>query len=653
MKGQVAASAVAIASLAREGFEPAGDLIFAATADEEVGDGFGLAVARARRIPTPCAATTRSTRARGDRVELGGEPFYLCSTAEKMSSPFRLRVRGRSGHASMPGIADNALVKAAPLIERARRVRARAAARARGRGAPARGHRRAPAPRRRGARAARGDRPARGGAGRAAARRRPSSPTMIAASQKRNVIPALCEVTVDCRLLPGPDARPRREEIVRARARRGRLRARVDRGRRAARARRSTRRSGTRSRSFVAEARAGAQAGADLRGRLHRQPLAARGVRHGRVRLLPVRAMDAEVAARLIHSADERMPVDDLELGVQLAALRRATRGAGRNSTRGSLASSPWPRRRSGSAGWRSPNGVLVHGPTAWACASGTPDGELKVAARRKRLRAARVAEPAAARPGAAARGVGAPARRSGGALPEAKLPVRAPARAGRDARQRARSSGRARLAARSARSRRSSSADCSRSRRLRSRCASSELAAYHGAEHVSIGSYEHGEARDEGARALRLASLGPLLATTALGNALAAARAGALRAAPRGSALSSARSPRRPRSSAGWCAIPRPPLARALAKPGPRAPAPPRHRGADGGAARGRRGRARRVPRARAGQWPRRAGPHDAPSARGLRPPGREDARGLLHRRVLQPRARDAARRTAATRAS
>ena len=42
MKGQVAANAVAIATLAREGFEPAGDLIFAATADEEVGDDFGL-----------------------------------------------------------------------------------------------------------------------------------------------------------------------------------------------------------------------------------------------------------------------------------------------------------------------------------------------------------------------------------------------------------------------------------------------------------------------------------------------------------------------------------------------------------------------------------------------------------------------------------
>src|SRR5262249_2254221 len=44
MKGQVAAAAVAIASLAREGFEPDGDLIFAATADEEVGDADGFGV---------------------------------------------------------------------------------------------------------------------------------------------------------------------------------------------------------------------------------------------------------------------------------------------------------------------------------------------------------------------------------------------------------------------------------------------------------------------------------------------------------------------------------------------------------------------------------------------------------------------------------
>jgi acetylornithine deacetylase/succinyl-diaminopimelate desuccinylase-like protein len=31
----------------------------------------------------------------------------------------------------------------------------------------------------------------------------------------------------------------------------------------------------------------------------------------------PMRAMEAQVAARLIHSADERIPVDDLELAVR------------------------------------------------------------------------------------------------------------------------------------------------------------------------------------------------------------------------------------------------------------------------------------------------------------------------------------------------
>ncbi|HYX76199.1 MAG TPA: hypothetical protein VE757_03385, partial [Gaiellaceae bacterium] len=39
-------------------------------------------------------------------------------------------------------------------------------------------------------------------------------------------------------------------------------------------------------------------------------------------------------------------------------------------------------------------NGVLVHGPTAWACAVRTPDGELKVASARKRFRAAEVERP-------------------------------------------------------------------------------------------------------------------------------------------------------------------------------------------------------------------------------------------------------------------
>ena len=109
MKGHVAAAAVAIATLAREGFEPAGDLIFAATADEEVGVDVGLSWL-CEAHPDAVRADYCVNEGGGDRVLVGGRPVYLCATAEKMSAPFRLRVHGRSGHASMPGIADNALV---------------------------------------------------------------------------------------------------------------------------------------------------------------------------------------------------------------------------------------------------------------------------------------------------------------------------------------------------------------------------------------------------------------------------------------------------------------------------------------------------------------------------------------------------------------
>ena len=62
MKGQVAASAVALATLAREGWRGRGDLLFVAAADEEVGDGFGLEWL-VREHPEACAPTIASTRA--------------------------------------------------------------------------------------------------------------------------------------------------------------------------------------------------------------------------------------------------------------------------------------------------------------------------------------------------------------------------------------------------------------------------------------------------------------------------------------------------------------------------------------------------------------------------------------------------------------
>src|SRR5262245_27891267 len=212
MKGQVAASAVAIASLAREGFRPAGDLIFAATADEEHGE------ADEAGLPWLCEQHPDAVRCdyainegAGDRLELGGKVVYLCGTAEKMTSPFVLRVRGRSGHASMPGIAENALVKAAPLIERLGSM--------------------SPAPQlgpetEALLRAVTGSVPAAEDALEVAREVDPLAaevvepllgmtvaPTIIAASSKRNVIPGVCEVVVDCRLLPGQSQEEAEAEV--------------------------------------------------------------------------------------------------------------------------------------------------------------------------------------------------------------------------------------------------------------------------------------------------------------------------------------------------------------------------------------------------------------------------------------------------------
>jgi len=65
-------------------------------ADEEVGDGFG-AQWLCETHPDAVRCDYLINEGSGERLELGGRPFYTCSVAEKMSAPFRLPVRGRSG----------------------------------------------------------------------------------------------------------------------------------------------------------------------------------------------------------------------------------------------------------------------------------------------------------------------------------------------------------------------------------------------------------------------------------------------------------------------------------------------------------------------------------------------------------------------------
>jgi acetylornithine deacetylase/succinyl-diaminopimelate desuccinylase-like protein len=313
MKGQVAASAVAMASLAREGFKPGGDLIFVAAADEEVGVDFGLSWL-CKEHPEAVRAEYSLNEGAGDRVVIGERPFYLASTAEKMSSPFTLRVHGRSGHASMPGIADNALVKAArliqPLAEFTPEPRLEPEVAALFEvvvGKPPEGANQV-------LEVARAVDPL------AAELVEPLlgitfSPTMINASQKRNVIPALCEVTVDCRLLPG-QTQAEAEEVVRGLLGDEDYEIEWVEGY-----------GGTRSpmegplwdaiTSWVADAEPEAKvAPICLAGFTDSHWLrdAFGTVAYG---FFPLRYMDPQVATRLVHSADERARVDDLELGVE------------------------------------------------------------------------------------------------------------------------------------------------------------------------------------------------------------------------------------------------------------------------------------------------------------------------------------------------
>ncbi len=316
MKGEVAASAVAMATLAREGWRGDGDLIFIAAADEEGGTGYGLAWL-VEAHPDACRADYSVNEGAGDRVELGGKTIYLCATAEKMTSPFMLRVHGRTGHASMPGIADNALVKAGVLLTRL------------GEFDPPREL----IPEVEGFMRAVGvqtieDAMALGPL--AAEMLEPLqsmtvSPTIITASAKRNVIPALVEIQVDCRLLPGMTPADGEAAIRRwlepVPMKDGELENIDHHG-------------GTRApfdgplwdavESFVAEEEPGAVAAPICVAGFtdsHWMREAFGTVAYG---FFPSRELDAATGARLIHSADERVPVSDLELGVRW--LRHAAR---------------------------------------------------------------------------------------------------------------------------------------------------------------------------------------------------------------------------------------------------------------------------------------------------------------------------------------
>ncbi len=205
MKSQTAAEVAAALALARGGWRPAaGDLLVIVLVDEEVGGELG-AMWICDTHPDKVRCDYLLNEGAGAPFPYDGERYYGVCVAEKGVFRFRLMTDGIAGHASIPKIGDNALLKMAPLLARmAERqpgfdVTDAARALLEGLGVSPNG--------------------AAGGVEAALERLRERdallallvepllgvtlAPTKISASEKINVIPASAELRVDCRVPPG------------------------------------------------------------------------------------------------------------------------------------------------------------------------------------------------------------------------------------------------------------------------------------------------------------------------------------------------------------------------------------------------------------------------------------------------------------------
>jgi acetylornithine deacetylase/succinyl-diaminopimelate desuccinylase-like protein len=201
MKSQVAAEIAAAASLARSGWRPAhGELLIVAVVDEETGGSLG-AEWITKNHPEKVRCDMLVNEGGGAVFEYNGKRCYGVCCAEKGVFRFKVVTDGVAGHASMPGMGVNSLLKMGPVLDRfaARQPSYRPTeeplAFLRGIGedpedpASAVAHLRAADPR-------------------LAIMFEPMlgvtfTPTRIVASEKINVIPSRTELKVDCRVPPG------------------------------------------------------------------------------------------------------------------------------------------------------------------------------------------------------------------------------------------------------------------------------------------------------------------------------------------------------------------------------------------------------------------------------------------------------------------
>ena len=213
MKSQTAAEVTAAVRLAQSGWRPEGTLKVVSVVDEETGGGEG-AIWLCANHPELAHADFLLNEGAGSVIPFDGRRVYDVCIAEKGVFRFKLIADGVAGHASMPKIGDNALLKLAPLLQRM-------------------------AERQPGYDVTDGPRalleglgvgPVDGDPGAALERLRAKddwlsvivepmlgvtlAPTKVHASDKINVIPSRAEISVDCRVPPGHGEETARRRIA-------------------------------------------------------------------------------------------------------------------------------------------------------------------------------------------------------------------------------------------------------------------------------------------------------------------------------------------------------------------------------------------------------------------------------------------------------
>ncbi len=123
MKGMTAVEVMALKLLKRNRMKLKGDIILAATADEEKGGEAGAGWLVQNHLDKVKADYVLNEGG-GTVVPMNGKDIYTIQTAEKGILWFKVRAKGSPGHGSVPGMADNAIMRMNRVIDRLGNYRA-------------------------------------------------------------------------------------------------------------------------------------------------------------------------------------------------------------------------------------------------------------------------------------------------------------------------------------------------------------------------------------------------------------------------------------------------------------------------------------------------------------------------------------------------